>query len=67
MSGLVLSGGSLVSVLQGKRVYQPIWQIIAIQNSIPGSTSSQLLVSDGERAECPKIILKLRLKFQESS
>ena len=48
MSGLALSGGSLLSVLQGKRVYQPIWQIIAIQNSIPGSTSSQLLVSDGE-------------------
>ena len=48
MSGLVLSGGTLVNALQGKRVYQPIWQIIAIQNSVPGTSSSQLLVSDGE-------------------
>jgi len=49
MSGLVLSGGTLVNALQGKRVYQPIWQIIAIQNSVPGTSSSQLLVSDGKQ------------------
>ena len=49
MAGLALSGGTLLSVLQGKRVYQPIWQIIAVQTPSPGSnTSNQLLVSDGK-------------------
>ena len=50
MAGLALSGGTLLSVLQGKRVYQPIWQIIAVQTPSPGSnTSNQLLVSDGKQ------------------
>ena len=50
MAGLALSGGTLLSVLQGKRVYQPIWQIIAVQTPPPGSnTSNQLLVSDGKQ------------------
>ena len=49
MSGLVLSGGTLLSVLQGKKVYQPIWQIIATNNSqANGNPSSQILLSDGE-------------------
>eukprot|EP00092_Neocalanus_flemingeri_P018137 GFUD01019629.1.p1 GENE.GFUD01019629.1~~GFUD01019629.1.p1 ORF type:complete len:487 (+),score=121.27 GFUD01019629.1:50-1510(+) len=50
MSGLALTGGSLLSVFQGKRVYQPIWQIIYVYCP-PGtnsSTSSQILVSDGK-------------------
>ena len=47
MAGLALSGGTLLSVLHGKRVYQPIWQIIAVQSS-SGSSSNQLLVSDGK-------------------
>ena len=55
MSGLVLSGGTLVNALQGKRVYQPIWQIIAIQHSVPGTSSSQLLVSDGENLKRLKV------------
>ena len=49
MSGLALSGGTLLSVLQGKKVYQPIWQIIATNNSqANGNPSSQILLSDGE-------------------
>ena len=49
MSGLALSGGTLLSVLQGKKVYQPIWQIIAINNSQCNENfSSQILLSDGE-------------------
>ena len=49
MSGLVLSGGTLLSVLQGKKVYQPIWQIIATNSSqANGNPSSQILLSDGE-------------------
>jgi len=49
MSGLALSGGTLLSVLQGKKVYQPIWQIIAINNSQSnGNFSSQILLSDGK-------------------
>ena len=55
MSGLVLSGGTLVNALQGKRVYQPIWQIIAIQNSVPGTSSSQLLVSHAENLKRLKV------------
>lgn len=50
MAGLALTGGSLLSVFQGKRVYQPIWQIIYVYCP-PGpnnSTSSQILVSDGK-------------------
>ena len=47
MAGLALSGGTLLSVLHGKRVYQPIWQILAVQSS-SGSSSNQLLVSDGK-------------------
>ena len=49
MSGLALTGGSLLSVFQGKRVYQPLWQIIYVYCP-PGTnaaTSSQILVSDG--------------------
>jgi len=51
MAGLALTGGSLLSVFQGKRVYQPIWQIIYVYCP-PGSNStknsSQILVSDGK-------------------
>lgn len=50
MSGLALTGGSLLSVFQGKRVYQPLWQIIYVYCP-PGThsaTSSQILVSDGK-------------------
>ena len=49
MSGLALSRGTLLPVLQGKKVYQPIWQIIAVNNSqSSGNFSNQILVSDGE-------------------
>jgi len=51
MSGLALTGGSLLSVFQGKRVYQPLWQIIYVYcppGSGGGTTSSQILVSDGK-------------------
>ena len=51
MSGLALTGGSLLKVFQGKRVYQPLWQIIYVYcppGSGGGTTSSQILVSDGK-------------------
>ena len=49
MSGLALSVGTLLPVLQGKKVYQPIWQIIAVNSSqSSGNFSNQILVSDGE-------------------
>ena len=52
MSGLALSGGTLLPVLQGKKVYQPIWQILAINTSqATGNSSSQILISDGEYTE----------------
>ena len=45
-----LTGGSLLQVMQGKRVYQPIWQILSvnINQSQSGPVSTNLLVSDGE-------------------
>jgi len=44
-----LTGGSLLQVMQGKRVYQPIWQILSvnINQSQSGPVSTNLLVSDG--------------------
>jgi len=54
MSGLALSNGSLLNVFQGKRSYQPVWQVIYTylppgQNqSANYATGSQLLVSDGQ-------------------
>jgi len=54
MSGLALSQGSLLNVFQGKRSYQPVWQVIYTylppgQNqSANYATGSQLLVSDGQ-------------------
>jgi len=50
MSGLALSVGTLLPVLQGKKVYQPIWQIIAVNSSqSSGNFSNQILVSDGKQ------------------
>jgi len=50
MTALALSGGSLLSVFQGKRVYQPIWQIIYVYcpPGSSGGSGSQILVSDGK-------------------
>ena len=48
MTGLALSGGTLLPALQGKRVYQPIWQFIGARNSSNGASSCQHLVSDGK-------------------
>ena len=60
MSGLVLSGGTLLSVLQGKKVYQPIWQIIATNSSqANGNPSSQILLSDGEYYDYDDYIVML--------
>jgi len=54
MSGLALSHGSILALFQGKRVYQPVWQVIYTYQP-PGqhqtssySTGSQLLLSDGQ-------------------
>lgn len=52
MSGIALSHGSILAVFQGKRVYQPVWQVI--YTYVPPSHSGngygngrQLLLSDG--------------------
>ena len=38
MSGLALSQGSLLNVFQGKRSYQPVWQVgLIICSGIPHS------------------------------
>jgi len=47
MTGLALSGGTLLPALQGKKLYQPIWQFIGARNSPNGTSSCQHLVSDG--------------------